>query len=312
MSTTVTRTRGQLIDEALSELYRSQERPLPVVIGAGTLDDATDTSCTFDPPGDVRVVETSILEHRQEQMLVIGKSSDSPPVFTLSRSYAGSDAIEGAAQGVKLLLDPTYKRADVARYVEYAFDGPLNTWLPAKLASKLTRTTDKRFIELPADTLAVEEVRYMEPTTGHLVTIDNAVTFHQDLPVSDFVTGKALRIPSNVGNTDSLYITTQVPYAFTPPTPDTTVHDEDDTIEVPVGATDLPSLYAAAYSVFGREISRSEVDTIEEWAQDEVIRTGANVRLLRELWITFYRRLDEARRTYPQATRREYRSRTSV
>lgn len=312
MATLVTVTRAQLIDEALDWLYQAQERPRPVRIGTDDLADADDTSLTLHAADHGLVFETSILELRQELMLVTVKSTDENPVFTVSRGYASTPNVEGAVLNDELLLSPTYGRYKVATNVARFFDGPANTWLPRKVTASYTRVTDMQLVELPADTMRVLSVRYSNTETGRLIYLDDGYIFHDDLPAAISSTGKALKTPTLVSNTDELIIVTQEPYAWTEPDPDTTVHDEDDTIDLPAGSQDLPALYAAAYTATGRELQRAELDSIEEWNQDEVIRTGANVRLINQLWSTFYRRLDEARRIHGVPKRREYRARVGL
>ena len=103
MSTTVSLTRSDLIDEALAILYRSSERPRPVAVGSDALADASDTQLTLAAGDDDLVYVTSVLENGQELMLVTGKSTDATPVYTVSRSYAGTTASAGSTYSQRML-----------------------------------------------------------------------------------------------------------------------------------------------------------------------------------------------------------------
>ena len=59
-------------------------------------------------------------------------------------------------------------------------------------------------------------------------------------------------------------------------------------------------------------MSRLDLDTLGEWNQDAAIRGGQNLRLMRELWGEYYRRLDEARSIYSVPKHRPYRKMPKV
>jgi len=310
MATLVTLTREQLIDEALDWLYQAQERPRPVRVGSNNIGGDTDTTFTLHADDFGLVSVTSVLELRQELILVTVKSSDATPVFTGSRGYAGTAAIEGRGTGEELLLSPTYQRGKVARNIARFFEGPANVYLPYKVSAVYNRTADMQYIELPADTMDVLGVKYQNPDTGRFDDLDGPFRFHDDIPIAVIASGKALTVSSAVADDTDIIVVTQEPYAWTED--EAVVHDENDSILVPVGSQDLASLWAAGYTALGRELQRAELDSIEEWNQDEVVRTGVNLRLVAETWRTFYRRVDEARRVHMTPRRREYRRRTRI
>jgi hypothetical protein len=99
---------------------------------------------------------------------------------------------------------------------------------------------------------------------------------------------------------DELIVTYQAPYTFTGT-------GEAATVDVPLGSEDLAPLWAAAYGLSRREVSRSELDKIEEWNQDQAYRQGVNLRLVQQTWGEFYRRLDEARKIQYVPRHRPYR-----
>jgi hypothetical protein len=81
---------------------------------------------------------------------------------------------------------------------------------------------------------------------------------------------------------------------------------ESATVTLPEGAEDLPALYASAWAVSSREISRGEIDRAEEWNRSEPQRGGVSLSLSKMLWQNFYRSLDEVRRLSPLPVNRPY------
>ena len=291
---------GDLIDDALETLYRTGERPRQVTLrptGGGL--DTAGTVVTLDP-GSVDLIQvTDVIEFGSELMLVTGKSGDAITEFTVNRGYANT--IRGVhPAGSVGLKNPQWGRAQVRRAIARYFTRAGNLWLP-KITSGVYRVEgEKLYVKLPKDTMRVLEVTYLHPETGRFVFIDNW-TFHSRVPTSVVSTGKALRVPTPVEMEDDLMVTLQGVYSFTGPGTDR------DTIRVPVGSDDLPQQYAAAYLLTGRELSRTEVDHVEEWNQEQVIRSGVNIRLMRELWGQFYRSTDEARRLVDTPRYRSFR-----
>jgi len=290
-----------MIDETLALLYQVSERPRPVTVGSTALTSGSDTSLTLASGDEDYVQVTSVLEGGQELLLVTGKSTDATPVFTVSRGYAGSTAAAtGHATSDTLQLDPAHPRHEIDRAIRRCLKGPFNVYLPNITNGAFTRVTDRQYFEMPATTMFVNSVRFFSSTTGKVIDVAGW-QFEQDLPTSVSSTTKLLRLPSNVGNSDSMIVVYQTPYSFTGS------GDESDTISVPVGAEDLPSLWAAAYLAFGREISRIELDRVEEAHQDQQMRGGGNIRQIREMWAQFYRLVDEVRRNHHVPRHRPYR-----
>jgi hypothetical protein len=285
MATTTTLTLGGLIDDTLEMLYRASERPFQVEVGSNALDSATDTQLTVSDAS--RVQQTDILEFGDEMCLVTGKSSDATPVVTVARGYAGTTASSGHATSTVALINPPWPRSSISSYVQRGINALLNSQLPSTTTESMTRTTDMQYIVMPELTMRVYSVRHLIGQTGRIIDV-GGWQFEQDMPTGLISSGKALRLPTSVENNDSVIVMYQLPYAFDG-------SGETATIAVPLGAEDIPALWAAAYSVSRREISRMDVDKIEEWNQDAAMRQGVNLRWARELWGEVYRRVDEAK-----------------
>ncbi len=285
MATTTTLTLGGLIDDTLEMLYRASERPFQVDVGSDALDSATDTQLTVSDAS--RVQQTDILEFGDEMCLVTGKSSDVTPVVTVARGYAGTTASSGHATGTVALINPPWPRSSISSYVQRGIGSLLNSQLPATTVESMTRTTDMQYIVMPELTMRVYSVRHLIGQTGRIIDL-GGWQFEQDMPTGLISSGKALRLPTSVENNDSVIVMYQLPYTFNG-------SGETATIAIPLGAEDIPALWAAAYSVSRREISRMDVDKIEEWNQDAAMRQGVNLRWARELWGEVYRRVDEAK-----------------
>lgn len=288
MATTTTMTLGDLIEDTLSILYRNSERPFQVTVGSDALASDSDVSLTISS-GESSVSATDLLENGQELMLVTAKSSDATPVFTVSRGYT-STTKANAATGDTLLVNPTFSRRDISEYIQRSFKSMLNTHLPYITSDTLTRVASKQYISMPATTVRVFSVRHVVTSTGRIVDV-GGWQFEEDLPTSFVSTGKALRVPSTIDDDDDLIITYQTPYSWSDTTP-----TESSTIGIPLGAEDIPALWAAAYAVTRREVQRGDLEKIEEWNQDQAMRQGVNLRWARELWGEVYRRIDDAKR----------------
>lgn len=299
MSVTETLTVSSMIEDTLEKLYRTGERPRIVTMGATNLVDNAAVSFTVQSGDEDLLNVTDVVEFADELILVTGKSSATPPVFTASRGYANTTAV-GHAVGAVGQKNPQWGRRQVRRALERYFDRAGNLWLPNIVSAVKNTTIDKYFVEMPADTMRVLEVSYMHPTSGRIVFIDNW-TFHPRVPTAKVTSGKALRTPAIVDESDDLLVTYQTAYSFTGS------GNEADTIVVPVGSQDLPCQYAAAYLLAGRELSRTEVDHVEEWNQEQAARSGLNIRLMREMWGQFYRSIDEARRLIDVPRHRPFR-----
>lgn len=290
-------TLDQIIEDTLSNLYRTTERPFVTYIGTTGLTNETTQQCTLSDPAAVH--RGMVLEIGYELVLVTDKSDDADPVFTLSRGYAGSTAESGHETLTPVLVDPAWPRSELARWVQRFFQTFMNTWLPSITSEVMQRVPGMQYIDMPADTIRVLSVRHISNITGRIVDI-GTWQFEEDLPDEIAPTGKLLRISAGIYDADELIVTYQVPYSWTGT-------GGAATIQVPLGSEDLPSLWCSAYGLARREVSRSELDKVEEWNQEQAIRQGVNLRLVREMWGEFYRRLDEARRVQYVPKTRPYR-----
>lgn len=296
MSTLTSVTLETLIEETLSNLYRIAERPLETTVGSNALSDTSDTTLTLADASAVSV--TTKLEHGSELMLVTAKSADATPVFTVKRGLAATTKA-AAPTGTTVIVEPTWARSDIARWIKRCYSSVFNRYLPAKETQAMSRVTGDQYILMPADTMRTLSVRHMSSVTGRIVDIGQWQD-EFDMPTSLVSTGKALRLGSFVEDDDELVVTYQVPYEWSDDT-------EAATINTPIGSEDLAPLWVAAYALARREVSRSELDKIEEWNQEQAIRAGVNLRAVRDAWGEFYRRLDEVRSLHPVPRHRPYR-----
>lgn len=288
-------TLGDLIEETLDSLYRATERPAQVVMGPDALDDENDTEFTLSLGS---LAPTQLVEFGSEMMLVTDRSDDATPVYTVSRGYLATDKGAHNTNDVGL-VDPPYGRAQVERWIRRAVSGLMNTELPYTETNVYQPVTNGGYIELPSDTIEVLQVR-------HFGVLDNRITevglwqFEDQLPTSMIPSGRALRVHSGVTAEDELMVTIRRPYSFVG-------SGEAATISLPVAGQDIPVLWASAYSQSRREISRGELDKIEEWSQEQAIRAGVNLRMIRDMWGEVYRRVDEAKRVHRLPKHRPFR-----
>ncbi len=286
MASTTTVTLGGLIDDTLEVLYRSTEHPFQLTVGSDALADGTDTTLTVSDAA--RLKGTDIIELADEMVLVTAKSSDATPVLTVARGYAGTTAASsGHPTGTVALINPPWPRSSMSTYVQRCFKSLMNSQLPSVTSAVKNRATGLQYVEMPADTMRVLSLRHMITTTGRIADI-GGWQFEQDLPSTVVSTGKALRVTSSIVDADDLIVTYQTPYTFTG-------SGEAATVSVPLGTEDIPVLWAAAYAVTRREVSRVDVAKIEEWNQTVAMQQGVNLRWARELWGEVYRRVDEAK-----------------
>ena len=120
-------------------------------------------------------------------------------------------------------------------------------------------------------------------------------------------TGRALQISRAFQDADEVIVTYTVPYRWLTgvSTYGYTPFDLSGvgtgwlgtaTVEMTQGAEDLPALYARAFLIGGREVSRLELNRAEEWSRQETGRGGSSLGYVRQFWTDFYRALDEAKR----------------
>lgn len=280
---------SEMIDQTLSELYRLSERPYQTTVGSNDLTSlAADVTLTL---GDGTLVNVSdILEVDAELLLVTGKSADATPVFTVTRRYAGTALAAHAVDSV-VLKSPEFTRTQVKSRIERFFSGPAHTYLPSITSESMQRQPDLQYVIMPATTVRILSVRHFNTLTGRVIDVAGW-RFEEDLPTDVVATTKLLRLPAIISDDDELVVSWQTTYAWSP-TPVT----EASTISAPLGVEDLPVLWASAYLVSRREVTRLELDTVEEWNQEQATRLGVSLRQVRDLWGEFYRRVDEARKT---------------
>lgn len=307
---------SDLIEEALAILYRVTERPLQVVMGTNDLGAST-SDVTFTVTDASAINPPVPVEFGQELVLVTAKSDAATPVLTASRAYAGTPAA-AHAEGSVGLINPQWPRREVRRGVLRCIRGPLNTYVPRITSAVYTPTSGKFHLTLPEETLRVFRVGFTKYTPSGLSTETeqwrevSQWDYVADVPTEVASTGKMLAFPPGFANpsasgssTQKFYITHQLAWAWSGGTHDPA---EAETIKLPVGAEDLPALYAAAFLLARRELTRLEVDKIEEWSQEASIRQGINMRAIQQLWQEFYRRVDEVHRLQTIPRHRPFRA----
>lgn len=299
MATTVTLTMSDMIDQTLSELYRLSERPYQTTVGSNDLTaSAADVTLTLGDGSNVNV--SDILEVDAELLLVTGKTADATPVFTVTRRYAGT-ALAAHVEGSVVLKSPQFTRTQIKNRIERFFSGPAHTYLPSITSETMQREPDLQYIVMPATCVRVLSVRHFNTMTGRIIDV-GTWRFEEDLPADVVPTGKALRLSTLISDDDDMIVTWQRTYAWS-----TTPITEASTIAAPLGTEDLPVLWASAYLTARREVTRLELDTVEEWNQEQATRLGVSLRQVRDLWGEFYRRVDEARKTQYVPRHRPYR-----
>lgn len=304
MASSTTVTLSDLIEEALSRLHPATERPAEVALAADALASTSDTTITLT--GDYAAVRPStLLEVGQELLLVTGRDTSTPPVFTVARGYAGTPKA-AAVTGTVVRISPLWTRYEVYRAILRCFAGPLTAYLPCLTSTTITVTANTYFLSMPAACIDVMRVGVSSIPGSSISKWDEVPQweFIEDVPVAVVATGKMLTFPPMLAQGQTLHVTYQTAYAWSG---GTATPAEAETITLPAAAMDLPSLYASSWMVMGREVSRLELDRVEEWNKDAAIRQGVNLRLATTLWGEFYRRLDEARKVQNVPQRRVYR-----
>lgn len=296
---TITVSLGTLVDRALLELQSPMEQGLLVVLNADNLSSTVDTTLTLTDGSGVNV--NDMIQFGAELVLVTAKTTDAVPVFTVARGYYGTTAAI-AAVGTVGIVNPPWPRVRIAEAIRRSFVRLEALGLPLIKAAAYTRTTGLQQVAIPEEVRRVLQVRYVATDTGKIINVDRW-QFEDRLPTATFATGKVLILPTYVRNTDQLQVTYQAPYRWStyPANP-----VEASTVDLPEGADDLPALYASAWLVSRREISRSQIDRSEEWNASENQKGGVSSTLPRVLWQEFYRALDETRRLNPAPIHRPY------
>lgn len=286
-----------LVEEALGNLYRTAERPKIVTLGSADLVDAVDTSfslATVDDWQAVNVMDT--VEFGSELVYISAKTTDVIPVFTCVRGVEGTTAV-AHVPGSTGNVNPAWPRYKVFNHVRDWFRRS-NAKLPLIASESYTIPAPTLYISVPADTLKILRVGYLNPTTLSFSDV-GGWTFVDDIPTALVATGKAVTVTSFIANITSLIVTRWVPY--------TVPASEAASVTLPLGAEICPGLYAAAMLVSKREISRLELDNAAEWQKLEVIRNGQNLGITRDLWQQYYAAIDDAKRTQQPPKYRPYR-----
>ena len=290
----LTLTLGTIIDRALSEARNQYEVGRPCV----RADLLTPTTTTFTLNVSANI--SDILEFGSELMLISDKSLDAIPVYTVIRAYFGTVA-DARPTNEPGLINPTFTRKAAADGALRSFSAMQAGDLPILRTEQYTGVPDPAdissgvlVVELPANTIEVWYVRC------GLEDIPRA-RYLENVPLVTYPTGRVLALPFGWDITWLVDITRETPYRWSTYPADPV---DASTIEVPEGSEFLPSCYATAWMLSGREVSRSEIDRSEEYARTVGLREGITRSVVREAWQTFYRKLDEAsRHNHPLPTR---------
>lgn len=272
---------GRAIDEVLDIVYRATERPRQTVTAAAVA--INDTSFNVDAGSAERIVATDVVEFGRERMLVTGVSG---ATLTVSRGYSGTTAA-ALGSGATGSVNPSYPRDDVDRSLRRCFN-LLEAHLPF-IASETVYPEATNLALRSIDSSVMRVLRVEHWSGADLSPLKGFWEFKDWVPEEISYTGKALALPPSYRN-EPVVVTYQTPYAWSG------VGDAA-TVDMVVGADDLPVEFAVARLQTGREVSRQEFDQIEEWSQVEASRRGQNIRMLQTLWGRFFQRLDEARST---------------
>ena len=303
MAATTEVTMQQLIDRVLARLVTPREFPLQVQVGATHLTAST-SSTSLALVDATEVMPTDVLEFGQELVLVTAKD-DATDLLTVARGYMGTtpDVALPGAVGYK---SPRWPRHHVAQAVKDAMSGGLVPVVPELETIVSSVLSGGSLVPVDADTLDVVAVKVMDDQ-NRLIDLSRW-DFMDHLPTAYFPTGKAVQVNSGPDDDDLFWVTLFRPYRWYDSDGDeTTSPDETATTNPPNAGEDLPVLWAAATLATGRELSRGELDQVEEWNEQQAQQQGINIRLVRELWSEFYRRVDEVRKTYPVKRHRPYR-----
>lgn len=291
-------TLGDLIDRTLLRVQAVPDRGAASTLVGALL--AADTSFTLSS-NEISLAVSDVVEVDGELMLITAVSADAVPEFTVARGYNFTTAAAHDAGDV-VQFNPSYPRVRIADAIRSSFTRFEALGLPLVLArvfypSESWSDSYRQVIEMPAETREVYAVR------RDLYEVERAF-FIDDLPTSDYPTGKVIRLPRGQAfDEDGVRVTFRVPYRWDswPDTP-----DETAIMQMPEGAEDLPVIYSIALMMSNREVSRLEVDRAEEWARTEPSRGGSTNAAVNRWWQEFYRALDEARRLNPPSPRRPY------
>lgn len=270
-----------MVDETYVDLYRIQDRPAQVALADFIT--STATTITFSSATDAtRCSSTDVIEFGSELVLVTDKSTATVPVFTVRRGQLGTTPVTHDAGSVGL-LNPLHTRLEVERQIKQSVKR-LSAHIPNVQTAALPLGTGGRTVAMPAATEAVYRVVYVS-TRDRLPQPIDGWEFLDDATWE--TTGKQLRLALGFKVADTVQVTYRAPYVFT-----------GDAVQLPEFGTDLPSMHAACVLAGRREVSRLELNNIDEWDRWKVMANGQSVSTLREMWKQYYQQVDEARRAY--------------
>lgn len=313
---------GTLIEEALSNLYRGEERPLPVVMGTTDLPLGSDTEFTVVESQSPEVNATDILEYGQEIIFITRRASTTPdPTLKGIRGYGGTPNEGAILNGEVMTKGPRWKRFHIARAIVRGLNGTIGRYLPMTVETTIvTNSGTPSFVALPDDTLDVVRVGIERDWISGPHWFDDW-TYRRDFSMSP--TNQALQLPAATWSmvTDHLLVRRKIPYGWRDPANLTALplarppwgsEGEEYLVRLWAGTEDLVALYAAAFCVMGREVSRIELESMEQWSVDTAQRYQVNLRMVQMLWTQFYERFNEARPQHRFETVRPFRRRVTI
>lgn len=286
---TVQKSLDELIDDTLQEVGRYDERGYRVVLDAVGLPTVGATTCSLTDATRINV--SDVLEFGAEMVLVTGKTSDPVPVLTVARGYDGTIPATHAPSSLGM-ANPQFGRRRVGLVVQQAFTRLDQARVFCVTSTVMNRTVGKQYIEMPSNTRQVLRVGIFDTTTNRFDEQVDGWRFFDDIPTTVVTSGKIVRLPRFISDTDNLSVTYRIPYRWSSyPTAPT----GPESIVIPEGCQDLPSMYATARLISRRELSRLDLDRSEEWNRSQGVVNGITQGAVRQAWSEFYKSLDEAK-----------------
>jgi hypothetical protein len=300
---TTTLTLRDLIEETLNMLHADPStRPRTVTLAAA-LTDTTGTTVDLAAIDDAYVEPPCVLEIDQELMLVTAKSGT--PTYTVSRGYAGSTAATHLINAVGA-VNPLYPRHLVSKQLQRFFQTVGNAHLPQVTNTTLT-TDGSAGVALPANCMKVLRVLYQD-ANEQLYDLEGSWREFSWLSPSLETDQRRLQVPARYRASGTvLYVTYQRYWSWSSEPP-----SETSTISFPTGGEDLPALYVSAYLATGLELTRTMLDRIEDWPESRAENRQINRAFIRDRWVQFWTRMEEARSTMDKPMTRHYRRRVKV
>lgn len=298
---TIAVTLGQLVDRAVYDLMAHDERGARIVLSSSA--GSSDVTLAINA-GNGRVAVSDVVEFGDELVLVTGVN-DAQTQLTVSRGYYGTTPAALATNAVGH-VNPPHSRRRIAEAIRRSFTRLAAFGIPLIVSGTYNTADGETLIQLPEDCLEVLEVLYQSTDTARLYPIQGW-RFFDSVPTGKVSTGKAINVPRRTDDSDDIEIVYRAPYRWSTHPADP---DGDATITMQEGTEDLPALYAAAWLVSAREMSRVEIDKAEEWGRTAQVERGVTAAITRAKWQEFYRALDEARRVVrvPQVLEWRYRA----